>query len=307
MGDNNAAQQKRLATPGAWKMRAPVNRGVVFVAAALIAAAALIGFWSLRGSPENAAARIARTGIVRIGYAVESPFAFQDDQGRVTGESPEVARAVWRRLGVTRIEWVQADFGSLIAQLRAGRFDQIASGLFVRPDRQQLVAFTTPSVCIEPALLVRKGNTFRLHSFKDLADREGTRLAVLAGAVEGDDAAKAGVPPDRIIRYPHLDVALKSLRGGLVDGLALSAPTIQQLANQHADMERAMPFHSPTLPPGCGAFAFRREDCALRDRFNQELRTFLGGKTHLALIEPFGFSGEDVPRPAVSMDKESTP
>jgi polar amino acid transport system substrate-binding protein len=275
--------------------------------AIMVAAAVLVGSWSLRDASEDAASRVARTGAVRVGYAVEPPFAFVDAQGRVTGESPEVARAVWRRLGVERIEWVQADFASLIPQLRAGRIDQIACGMFIRPDRAKLVAFTAPSVCIEPALLVRKGNPLRLHSFQDLAGREGARLAVLAGAVEGDDAVRAGIPEDRVIAYPHLRVALESLRGGLADGLALSAPTIQQLANQNPDMERAVPFHNPTLTPGCGAFAFRLEDRDLCDRFNRELRGFIGGKPHLALIEPFGFTRESVPSQTVVIDQESTP
>lgn len=304
MGDGTKQAQWH-ANNGPWGQQVLTRRWLA--AAVMIAAAVLAGAWSLRSAFEDAAARIARTGAVRVGYAVEPPFAFIDAQGRVTGESPEVARAVWRRLGVERIEWVQADFASLIPQLRAGRIDQIACGLFIRPDRAKLVAFTAPSVCIEPALLVRKGNPLRLHSFQDLAGREGARLAVLAGAVEGDDAVRAGIPEDRVIAYPHLGVALESLRNGLADGLALSAPTIQQLANQYPEMERAVPFHNPTLTPGCGAFAFRLEDHVLRDRFDRELRGFLGGKAHLALIEPFGFTRESVPGSVVAIDKESTP
>jgi hypothetical protein len=53
--------------------------------------------------------------------------------------------------------------------------------------------------------------------------------------------------------------------------LALSSPSIQQLADQHGDMERAVPFHHATLTPGCGAFGFRPADQALLDRFNREL------------------------------------
>jgi len=305
MGDGTKQAQSNANGP--WGGQARARRWPVAAAVGMILAAVLAGFWSLRSGSEDAAARIARTGVVRIGYAVEPPFAFVDAQGRVTGESPEVARAIWLRLGVERIEWMQVDFGSLIPHLRAGRIDQIASGLFVRPDRAELVAFTLPSICIEPALLVRKGNPLRLHSFKDLAGREGARLAVLAGAVEGDDAVRAGVPEDRVIAYPHLDLALKSLRSGLADGLALSSPSIQKLADQHADMERAVPFHNATLKPGCGAFAFRPADQALRNRFNHELRGFIGGRAHLALIEPFGFTRESLPGPTAATNKEKKP
>lgn len=187
----------------------------------MILAAVLAGSWSLRSASEDAAARIARTGMVRIGYAVEPPFAFVDAQGRVTGESAEMARAIWLRLGVERIEWMQVDCGSLIPHLRAGRINQIASGL--------------------------------------------------------------------------------------ADGLALSSPSIQQLADQHADMERAVPIHNVTLTPGCGAFAFRPAAQALRDRFNRELRGFIGGKAHLALIEPFGFTRESLPGPTAATNKEKKP
>jgi polar amino acid transport system substrate-binding protein len=89
--------------------------------------------------------------------------------------------------------------------------------------------------------------------------------------------------------------------------LALSSPSIQQLADQHADMERAVPFHNATLTPGCGAFAFRPADQALRDRFNPELRDFIGGKTHLELIEPLGCTRESLPVPTAATNKEKTP
>ena len=55
----------------------------------------MISLWSLRAPSEGAAARIARTGVVRIGYAVEPPFAFVDAHGRGTGVSPGVGRAIW--------------------------------------------------------------------------------------------------------------------------------------------------------------------------------------------------------------------
>ncbi len=273
----------------------------------LLSAALLIGLWSLFGATDTTAQRVAHTGVIRIGYALEAPFAFHDDQGRVTGESPEVARAVWQRLGVRHIEWVRTDFGSLIAQLRAGRFDQIACGLFIRPDRERLVAFTSPSVCIGPALLVRRGNPLHLHSFADITGRDGVRLAVIAGAVEGEDAAKAGVPPDRIVSYPNLDVALNGIRNNLVDALALSAPTIQRLADQNADLQRALPFQCPLSKPGCGAFAFRPADKKLRDRFDRALREYIGTEAHLELIRPFGMNKDNLPGSLQRQTKESVP
>lgn len=265
------------------------------LAVLLLMLAILIGAYALFPTSESTAERVARTGVIRIGYAVEAPFAFVDAHGQVSGESPAVARAVWQRLGIRSIEWVQTDFASLIPQLRAGRFDQIASGLFIRPDRAQLVTFTRPSLCLQPALLVRRGNPLQLHSLSDIANQEGVRLAVISGAVESRDATRAGIPGDRILAFPTTDLAIQAMRQGLADALALSAPTIKQLATTHADMQRTLPLTTPDTTAGCSAFAFRLADTQLRRQFDQMLDDFLGSSEHLQLLHTFGLGEEELP------------
>lgn len=277
------------------------------LALVLLLLAILTSFYALLSSEESTADRVARTGVIRIGYAVEAPFAFVDDQGQVSGESPAVARAIWQRLGI-RMEWVQTDFASLIPQLRTGRFDQIASGLFIRPDRQQLVAFTRPSLCLQPALLVRQGNPLHLRSLADIANQEKARLAVIAGAVEAADAARVGIPKDRILAFATPDLAIQAMRQGQVDALALSAPAIKQLALTHADMQRTQPLTSPDTNAGCGAFAFRLSDTQLLHRFDQALAAYLGSSEHLHLLQPFGLGEEDLPpRPQAAAQPVNRP
>lgn len=274
------------------------------LALALLLLAILTGIYSLFSSSESTAARVARTGVIRIGYAVEAPFAFVDAQDQVSGESPAVARAVWQRLGIS-IEWVQTDFASLIPQLRTGRFDQIASGLFIRPDREQLVAFTRPSLCLQPALLVRQGNPLQLRSLADIANQEKARLAVITGAVEAEDASRAGVPGDRILAFATPNLAIQAIRQGLVDALALSAPAIKQLAATHADMQRTQPLSPPDTTAGCGAFAFRLEDKQLLHQFDRALAEYLGSREHLHLLQSFGLGEEELPpRPKTALTPE---
>nr|WP_320010427.1 ectoine/hydroxyectoine ABC transporter substrate-binding protein EhuB [uncultured Desulfobulbus sp.] len=265
------------------------------LAGALLLVAIVLGISALFISTESTTDRIARTKVVRIGYAVEAPFAFTDPEGTVTGESPEVARAVWQRLGVAHIEWIRTDFASLIPQLRAGRFDQIAAGLFIRPDRKQLVAFTSPSLCLYPALLVHWGNPLDIHSYKDIALQEKTRLAVIQGAVEREEALRAGIPPERIDIYPNIQLALTALNNNLVDGLSLSGPTIRRLAEKQSNFQQATPFEASYAPPGCGAFAFRPKDTQLQQRFDQTLRQFLGSPEHMQILHRLGLNASDLP------------
>ncbi|MDQ3990461.1 MAG: transporter substrate-binding domain-containing protein, partial [Actinomycetota bacterium] len=66
-----------------------------------------------------------QSGSIRVGIAGEQPYGFTDRSGRVTGEAPEVARAVFRAIGVGEIEATQVEFTALIAGLGARRYDMV--------------------------------------------------------------------------------------------------------------------------------------------------------------------------------------
>ena len=144
------------------------------------------------------------------------------------------------------------------------------------------------------ALLVRRGNPLGLDGLDVLARRDSARLAVLAGAVEGEAARRAGVPPDRIEAFPDPDTALAALRAGLVDALALSAPTIQWLADRNADLQRAPSAPEEGRGQGCGALVVRLGDQRLWAALDRAMVAYRGSPPHLALVRPFGFLPEDV-------------
>jgi len=77
-------------------MRNRLALGVALTAAALLAAGVLIA--RLSGG-DDSLERLKRAGVIRVGYAVEAPHAFLAPGGRVTGQSPELARLVIARLG----------------------------------------------------------------------------------------------------------------------------------------------------------------------------------------------------------------
>ncbi len=57
-------------------------------------------------SAETTLQRIQRTNEVRIGYANETPFAYTTPDGTVTGESLEIAKKIFARLGVKKVDAV---------------------------------------------------------------------------------------------------------------------------------------------------------------------------------------------------------
>jgi polar amino acid transport system substrate-binding protein len=247
--------------------------------------------------------RLRRQGVARVGFANEAPYAYVDSEdGRLTGEAPEIARAVLARMGVTKIEGVLTEFGSLIPGLKAGRFDLIAAGMYVTPERCREVAFSEPTYSIGGAFLVVAGNPRDLHSYRDVRADPEVRLGVMAGAVERGYARKAGIPDRQVVTFPDAPSAVAGLLAGRVDAFAATALTARDLlAKARSDsLALAEPFDDPVFEGrparGYGAFAFRKQDAALRDAFDEELAGFIGSAQHRALVRPFGFTENDLPR-----------
>lgn len=250
---------------------------------------------------EDAFDRVQREGVIRIGYAVEAPFAFHRPGGEVTGEGPEIARVVAKRLGVARIDWRLIRFEELIPELEAGNIDVIAAGLFVTPERAQRVAFSRATFRVRQALLVAAGNPLGLHSYRALVDHPTARAALLMGSVEAPLLRQLGLPGERRIAVPDVLTGRVAVESGLADGLALSSPTVRWMAanSPQGRTEMAKPFDQVALDgvpePAEGAFAFRPSDRRLRAAWDEELRTYLGGKAHRELVAALEFTDDELP------------
>lgn len=235
---------------------------------------------------------------IRIGYAIEAPYAYISTDGTVTGESIEVAKVIVEALGIDHIKWIETNFDTLIAGLLEDRFDVIAAGMFIQPERAKKVQFSNPTFHVKPGLLVPVGNPLQLHSYEDIASK-GATVAVLYGSVEETLLRDAGVAESHLVLVPDALTGETALRTGLVDGLALSSPTVQWIATNDPTYttEAIVITKVSTLDPnwGYGAFAFRPTDDQLIEAWNRELSAYIGSPNHLNLITPFGFTEAELP------------
>ncbi|WP_251881654.1 ectoine/hydroxyectoine ABC transporter substrate-binding protein EhuB [Achromobacter sp. Marseille-Q4954] len=243
-------------------------------------------------------------GKIRIGYANEAPFAFMDSkEGKVTGESVEIARVVLKRMGINEVEGVLTEFGSLIPGLQAKRFDIIAAGMYVTPERCQQVAFSDPTYGVGQSFLVKQGNPKNLHSYEDVMKNPDAKLGVVVGAIEAEYASKIKVPPAQVVVFPDAVSALSGVQAGRADAYAATALTVNDLMGKTSaasGLEKADPFKDPVIDGkdvrGYGAYAFRSDDKAFADAFNAELAKFIGTEEHQKLVTPFGFTAQELPK-----------
>ncbi|MEY2893181.1 MAG: hypothetical protein RJA98_3089 [Pseudomonadota bacterium] len=275
--------------------------GVALALSAVVAAAAW-STWSswrtrLTGPVDPVVQRMRDTGVLRVGYAVEAPYAWVDDSGNVTGESPETARLVAHALGARRIDWVQVPFDALLTELMAGRFDVVAAGLFVTPARQARVLFSDPTLRVGAGLLVRVTDA-PAAAGPDPRSRPGFRVAVVLGSVEAERLAH-WLPAASAVVVPDVQTARAALLVGQADAVALSWPTLARIAQ--GSQGQLVAFRLPVWPGAAAdhvAFAFHPEHPGLRDAWNLAQRDVLGGPAHLAILQRFNLGADDLVRPA---------
>lgn len=261
----------------------------LLVVPAAAVALAVVGWALARGDALDA---VRRRGVIRIGYAVEAPFAYVAADGRVTGESPETARLVAARLGC-RTEWIQTDFSALIPDLLDHRFDMVAAGMFQTPQRARLVRFAAPGLRVRPGLLIAKGNPVSVRAYADFKAVPALRVAVLAGSVEQERLR--GLDTAQLVTVPDARAGATAVETGVADALALSLPTVRAMARGRPGLEaRAAEDLDGTASV---AAAFRPEDEDLLAAWNRAQAQVLGTPAHLQAIAPFGFEAADVPPP----------
>ena len=175
------------------------RRGLLRSAVGLGAATAVIAGGTRIAFAETALERAKAQGFIRVGFANEAPFGYATPDGKLTGEAPEVAKAVLAKIGIPQVDGVLTEFGSLIPGLKAGRFDIIAAGMFINPKRCAEIAFSEPSYGIGQAMLVTKGNPKGVKDYATFASNANLKLAVMAGAVEAGYAKDAGVPEAQLV------------------------------------------------------------------------------------------------------------
>ncbi|MFC6486874.1 ectoine/hydroxyectoine ABC transporter substrate-binding protein EhuB [Nitratireductor sp. GCM10026969] len=268
-------------------MRRTVLKGMV----ALGAVAASLGTFATAASAQDTLESAREQGYIRVGFANEAPYGFATPAGELTGESPEVAKEILSRMGIDEVDGVLTEFGSLIPGLQAGRFDIIAAGMFITPERCEQVAFSEPSYGIGQALLVAEGNPENITDYGSIAENGDLTLAVMAGAVEAGYAETAGIPEDQLVVLPDQASLVSAVRAGRADAAALTALSIQRMAENNEGVESTEPFAEVAGESvmGHGGFAFRKEDEALLEEFNSHLTDFIGTEEHIELVSQFGF------------------
>jgi polar amino acid transport system substrate-binding protein len=261
-----------------------------FVTKALGLTALAVVMTAAPASAQEKLEELKEQGFARIAIANEPPFTAVGADGKVSGAAPDVAREVFKRLGVADVVASISEYGAMIPGLQARRHDAITAGLFMKPERCAAVAYSEPVLCDAEAFALKKGNPLGFKSYKDIADNPEARIGAPGGGTEEKLALEAGVPRDRVIVVPDGQSGMKMLQDGRIDVYSLPVLSINDLVAKANDPNIEVVAPVEGAPVYCDGAAFRKGEEALRDAFDVELAKLKESGEFAKIIEPYGFS-----------------
>ena len=232
---------------------------------------------------------------IRIGFANEIPFAYPGDDGSPQGFVNAITIGILKNMGFDKIEPVQTEWGGLIPGLKANRFDIITGGMNILKSRCENVAFSEPIAKVGDAFIVAPGNPKKIGNYQDLKET-GAIMVTGAGYSNIEQAKAAGVAEGDIMQVPGPTEILAAVKAGRADAGAGTYFTMKQLADSSGGaVEVTDPDAMPKDQINWAGIGFRDADKDFLDKFNAELKNYIGSDAMMAAVEKYGYGKGSLP------------
>lgn len=157
-----------------------------------------------------------------ITVAVENayrPFNFVDEAtGEAQGWDYDTLAEICSRLNCVP-DFVETSWDGMLLAVSNGEYDVAADGITIKPDRAEIVDFSTGYVSLEQVILARvgedrftDGDTLKANSDLTIGVQPGTTNYFVAVDLVGED---------RIVTYDTFPVAVQALIAGDVDAVVM--------------------------------------------------------------------------------------
>lgn len=166
---------------------------------------------------------------LRIGFAVGyAPFSEIGTDGQLKGFEIDVANALCAKLAVQCVP-VILEFDGLIPALQSRKIDAIMASMSITPERQQVIAFSTPYY-YSPARMVMRDSRADVSP----AGMKGKRIGVERGTIHERFLADQ-FKESQVLRYATQDQVFLDLKSGRLDATLVDAVIAQFGFLNHSD------------------------------------------------------------------------
>jgi cyclohexadienyl dehydratase len=197
-------------------------------------AAALVAVFAVTQACAQAPDRLQRilaAGVLRVGTTMDTPvFSMRNADGRLEGIDMDLLETLGPALGV-RIEFVKMNFGSMLSDLAADKFDVAMSGMGRTYERARVATFSRPYMRYGKLMVIRAGDRGRFASLSDL-DRPGMRIAYNQGGLN-DRFANTMFKQATPVGYASNELATADLLASKVDAQVADSTAAIYLERQN--------------------------------------------------------------------------
>ncbi|QDO89363.1 transporter substrate-binding domain-containing protein [Ornithinimicrobium ciconiae] len=273
------------------------RRSAVAVAAVSAGALVLAGCGDDSGDG-NTLENAQEAGTIKVAYAGEIPYSYEDDGGELTGATIAIDEAIFAELGIDNVEGQLVEWDALIPGLTKGEYDAVSAGMSILPDRCARGAFAEPTIMYTSTLMVPEGNPEGLSDFSSFEGSDLT-LAVQSGAIEQGYADDLGI--GNTVTVNSAQDGMDAVANGRADAFSLTNITLSIMAEENPDagVETTGGFVAEVdglAQISAGSTVFRPEDTALLEAYNEELAKIIGDEERfLELVGEFGFTDAERP------------
>ena len=269
-------------------MQSTITRRTLLTGAGALAALAGLGLAGCSGSDTGAGSTSAGGDLLEtirdrgeMTFATEgtwSPWTFHNEEDELTGFDIEVSRAVAAELGV-EAAFAEGEWDGLLAGLDSGRFDTMANGVSVTPEREEQYDFTEPYAYNRIVVITMEDS-----AIASLEDLDGMRTANTLGSsyatlAESYGAANTGVD--------DFNQTIELLEQGRIDATLNDEVVFYDYMNAHPDAP--LKIAAENAEPTHVAFPLRKgeEAAALREAMNEAIDTLRADGTLASLSNEF--------------------
>jgi polar amino acid transport system substrate-binding protein len=224
-----------------------------------------------------------------INVATDATFPPMEfvDKGQRTGFDIDIMNALAKTMG-KQIQWTDIDFKGLIPGLVARRFDVAISGIYITPERAQVVDFTQPYFAGGLSALVKADSPI-----KTLADLNGKKVTVQVGT------KSVNFLRDNYPQVQRVEVEKNQEMFDLVGiGRADAAVTGKPAAYQFVRTRPGFRVLDKELTTEAYGIAVRKDEAPLRDQLNAALAKIKADGTYDAIVKKW-FSASASPTATV--------
>lgn len=243
---------------------------------------------------ENSLQNIKEKGAITVASPLyDFPFYYiNSESNEISGIDAEIITEIAKRLGINKVEIKETLFVNLLEKLNAEKsIDLAAGGIYITPEREEIVSFTEPLYKESETIIVPRFS--KINFMKDLETavvgvEKGTVFMELAKKWKENKMIKD------VVAFENTSLLLEAVNNQKVDaGLADRVAVNSLMAKEQNLILRLLKDYSPQLPGTIG-IAVRKNDISLLNGLNEKIREMKADGTLYSILLKYGLDKSNV-------------